>query len=112
MKTEAASLKWSELDSALISTLQIPDKRFSRLRMHIPFPAVPLKNTQCPFPSIHQSITSGMQEAGPKLWGPRLSREGDSLEKEKTVGLFSPHFSQFSGRMYLCFDMAEGYLRL
>lgn len=45
MKTEAASLKWSELDSALISTLQIPDKRFSRLRMHIPFPAVPLKNT-------------------------------------------------------------------
>lgn len=75
--------------------LQIPDKRFSRLRMHIPFPAVPLKNTQCPFPSVHQSITPGMQEAGSKLWGPGLCRERDSLEKEKIVGLFPRIFPIF-----------------
>lgn len=80
--------------------------------MHIPFPAVPLKNTQCPFPNVHQSITPGVQEAGSELWGLGLSREGHSLQKEKTVGLFPPFVPHFSERVYLCFYVAEGKLRL
>lgn len=109
MKTEAASLKWSEVDSACISAPANPREKIFQITYSHSFPCCPVKEHTVP---LSQSITPGMQEAGLKLWDPGLSRAGDSLEKEKTLGLFLPHFSHFSERMCLCFSVAEGKLRV
>lgn len=95
MKTEAASLKWSELDSACISTPANPRQKIFQITYAHSFPCCPIKEHTVPLSQPTPEHHPGMQEPGSKLWGPGLSREGNSLEKEKTVGLFlSPIFQR------------------
>lgn len=86
--------------------------------MHIPFPAASSNNTQCPFPSVCRSSrprrARSRQPSGAPgalvlraIWGRRDPGERKGERRRRF-----PLLSQLSGRMYLCFCVVDGKLRL
>lgn len=85
--------------------------------MHIPFPAASSNNTQCPFPSVCRSsrprraTSRQLSGAAGALVLRAIQGRRDPGERKGERRRF-PLLSQLSGRMYLCFCVVDGKLRL
>lgn len=101
MKTEAASLKWSELDSACISTPANPRQKIFQITYAHSFPCCPIKEHTVPLSQPTPEHHPRHARARFKALGPRAIQGRKFPGERKDCGAFPlPHFSE---RMCLFF---------